>query len=314
MGIECTCDDSSVAIYSLEEKKIINQITYSSRDEYHQYGGIVPEIAARAHEKNLFRSLEEALNSCKLKMEDISYISYSAEPGLDSSILSGRMLATTLAVALDKVLLPINHLEAHVFSIGLQEKLIFPSLTLLITGKNTIIYQLIDNKRIIKLDECKDCALGEAYDKVARIMGLKYPGGPLLEKYYNKYKEFPPLTRRSKNITKLTLNFSGLITASDRYWKKLQENENLSLDKKREALSTAFQREIIEILLIKLKYWAQKSSIKQLYIVGGVSKNVIIRENLLKFFLENNLNCSFISPDLAEDNGAMIAYRASLLI
>lgn len=259
-------------------------------------------------------ALEEALISSNLKLEDLSYISYSSEPGLDSSLLAGKMLATTLAVALDKPLLPINHLEAHIFSVGLQENIVFPSLALLITGKNTIIYHLVDNSLINKLEECKDCALGEAYDKVARIMGLKYPGGPLLEKYYNKYKSFLPLTRRSKNISRLTLNFSGLITASSRYWGRLEEDESISLEEKREALSSAFQREVIEILLVKLKYWIQQLAAKHIYVVGGVSKNSIIKENLFKFSSENDITCSFVSNKLAEDNGSMIAYRASLLI
>ncbi|CBZ40160.1 Probable O-sialoglycoprotein endopeptidase (Glycoprotease) [Mycoplasma suis KI3806] len=312
LGIESTCDDSSVAIYSLKEKKILQEVSYSSRKEYHKYGGIVPEIAARNHEDKLVVALEECLSKANLKLEDLTHIAYSAEPGLESSLLVGKMLATTLSETLDKPLFPVNHLESHVLSVGLQEKLDFPSLCLLITGKNTIIYHLTGDHIINKLEECQDCALGEAYDKVARIMGLKYPGGPLLQDYYSKYKSFPPLTKRSKDSSKLSLNFSGLITASSRYWESL--DSNMSLDKKREALSTAFQKEIVEIIFVKLDYWIKNLSISSLYIVGGVSKNTVIKEYLLRFCEVKNIKCSFVSEKLAEDNGSMIAYRASFLI
>lgn len=226
------------------------------------------------------------------------------------------MIATTLAISLKKKLIPVNHLEAHVYSIGLTQEIKFPSLALLISGKNTIIFHLRDRNKIEELERCQDCALGETYDKIARIMGFEYPGGSQLEKYYKKEINLEGfyLTKRNRNTSKLSLNFSGLITSSSRIWKRLLETHSYSLEKKKEILSTSFQEEVLFILYLKLKYWARKFNLSEIYCSGGVSRNSVLKEQLISKLSSEGLNIYFVNEKFSEDNGAMIAYRASFLI
>nr|WP_238530711.1 tRNA (adenosine(37)-N6)-threonylcarbamoyltransferase complex transferase subunit TsaD [Mycoplasma wenyonii] len=303
-------------MYSVTQKRILGEAHYSSSKEHTQYGGIVPEIAARAHQKHLVRLIEACLIKTKLQLSDISHIAYSALPGLDSSLLVGKMIATTLAISLKKELVPIDHLEAHVFSIGLSREIKFPSLALLISGKNTIIFLLRDKENIEELERSQDCAVGEAFDKIARIMGFEYPGGPQLEKYYRKELNLEGfyLTNRSRNISKLSLNFSGLITSASRIWKKLEGIPSYSLEEKKEILSTSFQEETLLILYLKLKYWAKKYKISEIYCSGGVSRNLVLKEHLTNKLSSEGIKLYFVDERYSEDNGAMIAYRASLLI
>ncbi|AFO51627.1 UGMP family protein [Candidatus Mycoplasma haematolamae str. Purdue] len=224
------------------------------------------------------------------------------------------MIATTLSRTLDIPLIPIDHLEAHLFSVGLTSSLKFPSLVLLITGKNTALYKLTNEELVTQLESCADCALGEAFDKVARIMGLPYPGGHLLETYYRDNLEVLPLTKGNRDLNRLSLNFSGLITAASRIWELLMTDSLLDLERKREILSTSFHNEILEILRLKLRYWFKKLNLSYLYIVGGASKNLIIQNKLTKMLLDEGISTFYVDKRYAEDNGAMIAYRSSLLI
>lgn len=260
--------------------------------------------------------IEDCLKKTNLDLSDIRYISFSSNPGLPSSLLVGKMIATTLAISLKKELIPVNHLEAHIFSIGLTKELEFPSLALLISGKNTIIYFLQGKDSIKELEKCEDCALGEAYDKIARVMGFEYPGGPKLEKYYRKDIDLEGfhLTKRDRNTSNLSLNFSGLISSATRVWKKLKNNTFYSLDVKKEILSTSFQEEVILILFLKLKYWAKKFNVTEVYCSGGVSRNYVLKDHLTSKLFSERINMYFVDPKYSEDNGAMIAYRASLLI
>lgn len=226
------------------------------------------------------------------------------------------MIATTLAISLKKKLIPVNHLEAHIYSVGLTQEIKFPSLALLISGKNTIIFLLKDRNNIEELEKCQDCALGESYDKIARIMGFEYPGGPQLEKYYKKGINLEGfyLTKRNRNTSKLSLNFSGLITSSSRIWRKLLETPTYSLEEKKEILSTSFQEEVLLILYLKLKYWAKRFNLSEIYCSGGVSRNLVLKEKLTNKLVSEGLNIYFVDEKFSEDNGAMIAYRASLLL
>ncbi|WP_258393898.1 tRNA (adenosine(37)-N6)-threonylcarbamoyltransferase complex transferase subunit TsaD [Mycoplasma wenyonii] len=300
----------------MKEKRILGESHYSSSKEHTKFGGIVPEIAARAHERHLIPLIENCLNKTTLKLSDINYIAYSACPGLESSLLVGKMIATTLSISLKKKLIPVNHLEAHVYSIGLTKEIKFPSLSLLISGKNTIIFLLKDRNNIEELEKCQDCALGESYDKIARIMGFEYPGGPQLEKYYRKRINLEGfyLTKRSRNTSQLSLNFSGLITSSSRIWRKLLETPTYSLEEKKEILSTSFQEEVLLILYLKLKYWAKRFNLSEIYCSGGVSRNLVLKEQLTNKLASEGLNVYFVDEKFSEDNGAMIAYRASLLL
>ncbi|CCE66566.1 tRNA (adenosine(37)-N6)-threonylcarbamoyltransferase complex transferase subunit TsaD [Candidatus Mycoplasma haematominutum] len=312
LGIECTCDDSSAALFDTSSRQIVGESHYSSRHEHTDFGGIVPEIAARAHEAKLVHVIEDCLKRANATFVDIDQIAYSAEPGLPSSLLVGKMVASTLSICTHKTLIPINHLEAHIYSVGLSQPLRFPSLVLLITGKNTSIYLLNSELECSCLESCGDCALGEAFDKIARIMKLDHPGGHLLEKYYEENLNSPPLTRRSLNYRTLNLNFSGLITAARRMWEQYFEGDQLY--NARTIVSTSFHREIIDLLELKLIHYLMDTNTSNLYVVGGVSRNKVIQRELKRRLDKKGVHCVWVDKRFAEDNGAMIAYRASLLL
>ncbi|WP_245633490.1 tRNA (adenosine(37)-N6)-threonylcarbamoyltransferase complex transferase subunit TsaD [Candidatus Mycoplasma haematobovis] len=298
LGIETSCDDTSLAI--VQNHKLIDVLTISSSKLQNKWGGVVPEIASRNHEEHILPLLLELLNKNNLSINDITHIAYTDHPGLIGCLLVGKIFAKTLSFLLNKPLIPINHVYGHIFSVGLTNKLIFPHLALVVSGKTTSLFYVKSYSEIITLDSATDNALGEIYDKVARRLGLDYPGGPIIDSLFDNELKVKPLLKQKSNPAKL-FSYGGILSATLR----LCETES-----NKEYIATVFQSWVINELINKLKYWIEKTNTNCITVSGGVAANKYLRSRL------NELKAPTLLVDLnyAGDNAAMIAYYASFLI
>jgi N6-L-threonylcarbamoyladenine synthase len=309
LGIETSCDESSVAIVT-EDKKILFHKSISQTNAHLKYGGVVPEVASRAHLENLDKILDEVIDS-GFDLKALDAIAVTSCPGLIGGLIVGVMYAKAIAASLRKPLLAINHLAGHAVTIRLTDEIGYPFLTLLVSGGNTQFLIVKDVDQYIKLGETRDDALGEAFDKTARMMGLSYPGGPQIEKSAkhgdeNKYK-FPKPMWDSKDCN---LSFSGLKTDVARKINSLKKIEEQDVN----DISASFQKTIADLLKKKLSIAITsfeselKQKVKTFVLTGGVSANKYICDKLKTFCEEQGIR--FLSPpkELCGDNAAMIGW------
>lgn len=309
LGIESSCDESSVAIVR-EDKEVLFHKTLSQDKAHLQYGGVVPEVASRAHLLNLDRILDEVVEA-GFKLQDLDAIAVTACPGLIGGLIVGVMYAKALAAALKKPLLAINHLAGHAVTIRLTDKVEYPFLTLLVSGGNTQFLIVKDVDQYVKLGETRDDALGEAFDKIARMLGLGYPGGPQIEKRaidgnpdaYN----FPKPMWDSGDCD---VSFSGLKSEITRRINDLGQPDDKAINN----IAASFQKTVTQLLQKKLSIAFKlfqdemKQEAKAFVLTGGVSANKYICDNLKAFCDEQGVR--FLAPPkaLCGDNAAMIAW------
>tara|TARA_Y100001970_G_scaffold283604_1_gene399197 strand:- start:18738 stop:19736 length:999 start_codon:yes stop_codon:yes gene_type:complete len=310
-SVETSCDETSICIMK-EDKTILSHIVYS-QEIHKKYGGVVPELASRAHLEILQHITKEALKESGVKLNEISLFSATCGPGLIGGLLVGSTFTKSLSIGNNKPFIPINHLEAHILSSFYNNDIIFPHLCLLITGGHTQIYFLENLDKIKLIGETIDDALGEAFDKVAKILGLPYPGGQEIEKQAlegdeNSFKLPQPLIREDN----FNFSFSGLKTSVN-----LIAKENIIDNYFIKNISASFQKCVGDILFFKLKNVIKKlykSNTKNLSIsvVGGVANN----DYLKKCFhnIERKENIKFVYPpkQMMNDNSAMIAWATIL--
>mgnify|MGYP001307347125 CR=1 FL=1 len=307
-SIETSCDETSVAILN-DKRKILSHITVNQKD-HNKFGGVVPEIASRAHLQILQTIIPKSFEEAKLSINDIDIFCATCGPGLIGGLLVGSMIAKSMAIGTNKPFYPINHLEGHLLSPEFSTTMNFPNLTLLLTGGHTQIYLVKSIGEYKLLGETVDDAIGESFDKVGKLIGLGYPGGPLVEKLakngnFEAY-DLPHPLEFEKNFN---FSFSGIKTAVS-----LLVKNQIKLNKKiKSNIAASFQKKIIEILIKKtelaLEYLRkQKYDIKDMAIVGGVAANKSIKESLKKFSQINNHRLIFPPLELCGDNAAMIAW------
>lgn len=310
LGIESSCDESAIALLEIENKKIkiLKNIISSQINIHKKYGGIVPEVAARAHCENFFLILEKANINIK---KDIDLIAVTYGPGLITSLIIGVELAKTLSYIYKKSLIPINHIEAHIYSNwlshpGLFKKKIFPCLAVVISGGHTQIFLMKNYGKYKLIGQTLDDAVGEAYDKVAKILGLGYPGGPIISKRAKNYKgkdnlNFPRPVIHTKDFN---LSFSGLKTAVLYTFKN--DKRKLTNNVINEYCF-AFQQAVIDVLKTKMFKAAKQYNVKNILLGGGVSANSELRE-VIKLESEK-LGIKTYFPEIKHtgDNAAMIA-------
>ncbi|AEO08426.1 putative DNA-binding/iron metalloprotein/AP endonuclease [Buchnera aphidicola str. Ak (Acyrthosiphon kondoi)] len=308
LGIETSCDDTGIAVYDSKEGLLINEI-YSQKKLHNMYGGIIPELASREHMTAIVFLLEKIFRKKNIA-KSIDIIAYTAGPGLVGSLLVGATFACSLGLSLNIPVLPVHHMEAHLLSPMLDFKSIkFPFITLLVSGKHT---QIIGAHRLGEyeiLGNCLDDAAGEAFDKTAKLLGLKYPGGFELSKLACKgIKDSFCFPRPMIYHSDLNFSFSGLKTFAAQTIKKcdqsIQEKANIA---------RAFEDAVIDILLIKTKKALKKKKWNRLVIAGGVSANYKLRkksEKMVKKYFSGTVFYSRL--EFCTDNGAMIAYLGSL--
>lgn len=311
VGIESSCDETSVAVISNGELKA-NLI--SSQHFHKDFGGVVPELSSRAHLQIIAPLLKQALNQAAITKEEIDVVSSTAGPGLIGAVLVGLTFAKGLSFSLNKPFIPVNHIEGHIFSgFLMDEKPVFPYLCLVVSGGHTLLLIVESETKIRKLGSTIDDAAGEAFDKTAKMLGLGYPGGIRIQEEAEKGNpdsiDFP--ISQCKN--KYDFSFSGLKTAVLRYiQKEFGSGTNIPADKIPD-IAASFQKAAVEALAQKAERALKNYKVNSVSIVGGVAANKYLRNRFAG--LSEKYKKSLIIPDLqfCGDNAAMIALRGSQL-
>ena len=305
LGIETTCDETSMAIIKNGHECIALTIL-TQMDTHAKCGGVLPEIASRMHTENITMVLEETLNKAKMKMEEIDAIAVSYKPGLLGSLLVGVEFAKTLSFVYKKPLIGVNHLIGHIYANNLEDNLEFPLLALVVSGGHTELVIMKDDYTYELLGKTMDDAIGEAFDKVARVLGMPYPGGPNVEKAakdgLNIYKLPKPVDDNTYNFS-----YSGLKSAII----NLVNTEKMKgREIRKEDLACSFQTVAIEELERKLRKALKSTGIKRVVIAGGVSANNYLKSRIERVCIENK--AKLYKPRLlyCTDNGAMIGAAA----
>lgn len=305
LAIESSCDETSCAIVK-NGKEDISTIVLSQIDIHTNFGGVVPEIASRHHIKNITMVIEACLNKAKMKMEEIDYIAVTYGPGLIGSLLVGLEAAKTLSLIYNKPLIPVNHIAGHIYANNLVKEMKYPLISLVVSGGHTELIYMKDEYSFEKLGGTLDDAVGECYDKVARAIGVGYPGGPIIDKMasvgYHEYSLPIPLNDNSYNFS-----FSGLksavINLSHNYKQRGQEIN-------KENLATSFQDVVVEIITKKTMKALKDKKVKRLIIAGGVAANKSLRNKLKELCEKEEIDFSFPDLKYCTDNATMIAAAA----
>ncbi len=311
LGIESSCDETSVAIISNGKLKA-NLV--SSQDFHAEYGGVIPELSSRAHLQIILPLLKKALKKTNLTKEEINLVAVTAGPGLIGALLVGLSFAKGLAYSLGVPFVPVNHIEGHIFSGFLMEdKPEFPYLCMVVSGGHTLLLLVKNDTEIIKLGSTIDDAVGEAFDKVAKMLGFEYPGGPLIQKYAETGDPNSIKFPIAKLKNKYDFSFSGLKTSVLRYIQSLGKEKVELTDDLKSNIAASFQKAIIDALIIKMKLALVEFDVKSVSLVGGVAANKALRDSFSE--LGRNFNKKVVIPDLSYcgDNAAMIAYRGMKL-
>ena len=306
LAIESSCDDTAAAI--LENDVVLSNIV-ANQLIHNQYGGVVPELASRAHQQNIVPVVTAALHKANIKKEQLSAIAFTQGPGLMGSLLVGSSFSKSMALALEIPLIAVNHMQAHILAHFIDEegfdKPTFPFLALTISGGHTQIVQVNDFFDMKIIGETTDDAIGEAFDKTAKTLGLPYPGGPLIDKFAQLGNSKAYIFTKPK-VPGLDFSFSGLKTAILYFIQKnVAENPNF-IEENKNDICASIQHTIIEIVMDKLKLAVKQTGINQIAIGGGVSANSGIRKTLKES--EGKMGWKTYIPkfEYTTDNAAMI--------
>jgi len=306
LAIESSCDDTAAAI--LKNDTLLSNIV-ATQKVHQQYGGVVPELASRAHQQNIIPVIHQAITEANIDKKDISAIAFTKGPGLMGSLLVGTSFAKSLSLGLNIPLIEVNHMQAHILAHFIKEENYeiptFPFLAMTISGGHTQIIKVTSHFEMVVIGQTIDDAVGEAFDKSAKIMGLPYPGGPLIDKYaqLGNPKAYP-FTK--PKVGGLDFSFSGLKTAVLYFLQKqVKENPNF-IEENRNDICASIQFTIIQILMDKLKKAVKQTGINQIAIGGGVSANSGIRKALKE--AEGKYGWKTYVPkfEYTTDNAAMI--------
>ena len=307
LGIESSCDDTSAAVIC--NGKILSNVV-ANQEIHTKYGGVVPELASRAHQQNIVPVIQQAIQQANIDKKDLNAIAFTRGPGLMGSLLVGTSFAKSFSLALDIPLIAVNHMQGHVLAHFIdeenQQKPPFPFLCLTISGGHTQIVKITDYFTMEVIGETLDDAVGEAFDKSAKILGLPYPGGPLIDKYA---KLGNPLAFKftKPKMADLNFSFSGLKTGILYFiQKKIKENPNF-IEENLHDICASIQFTIVEILFDKLKKAVKKTGINHVAIAGGVSANSEIRKVLKETETKYGWTTYVPKFEYTTDNAAMIA-------
>ncbi|MDC3023385.1 tRNA (adenosine(37)-N6)-threonylcarbamoyltransferase complex transferase subunit TsaD [Pelagibacteraceae bacterium] len=303
---ETSCDETSICL--MENNAILEHITFSQ--EIHKiHGGVVPELASRSHLEKIQIITNDLFNNKNIEPKKIDVFTATCGPGLIGSLLVGSTFTKSLAISYNKPFIPTNHLEGHILSTSFNNKIKFPNLILLLTGGHTQVYLMENENKIELLGQSVDDAIGEAFDKTAKLLGLSYPGGSKIEQQAFKGNEdkfiLPKPLVKEKNFN---FSFSGIKTSVNLLTKKNKIDIKFIED-----MSASFQKNITEILIEKLERGLERLSsednnIKSISVVGGVSNNKYIRSKMEDFFIKKNIEIYYPIKEMMGDNAAMIAW------
>ena len=306
LGIETSCDETAVAVYDSVEG-IVGESVFSQIDMHAEYGGVVPELASRDHCLKIISVLEDALGTRNIS--EIDQIAYTSGPGLLGALLVGESFAHGLSAGLGIPTIPVHHLEAHLMAPALDfDDISFPFISLLVSGGHSLIIDVKGLGNYTILGESQDDAVGEAFDKVGKLLNLPYPGGPHIERIAKdgdpKKFNYPRPMMHSDN---LNLSFSGLKAA---VLYSIRDIENL--DEHIPDIAASFQRAAIDVLVSKIKKSLTQTNRDTLILAGGVAANGLLRDEMSKLEDELNIKVRYPAMKHCTDNAAMIAYLGSL--
>lgn len=305
LAIESSCDETSMSIIKngVEE---ISTVVVTQIDIHKKFGGVVPEIASRSHIESITIVLDELLEKSKMSIDEIDMIGVTYGPGLIGSLLIGVECAKTISLVTGKPLIPVHHIAGHIYANNLKNRLTFPLIALVVSGGHTDLVYMKEDYSFERIGSTLDDAVGEAYDKVAKILGLDYPGGPIVDKLAHigsdTYDLPYPLDDKSFNFS-----FSGIKSAVvNLVHNEHQRGNEICI----EDMCTSFQHRVIHILTKKTKKALEEYHVNNLVVAGGVAANSALRESLTKMAEENNIKISFPEMKYCTDNAAMIGAAA----
>lgn len=310
LGIESSCDETSASV-CIDGKVINNDI--ATQVIHEQYGGVVPELASREHQRNIVPIVNHVLENAQITAKNVDAIAYSQGPGLLGALLVGSSFAKALAISLNVPTIPVHHMKAHVLAHFIDDpKPEFPFICLTVSGGHTQLLRVNSELEMIILGQTKDDAVGEAFDKTAKLLGLSYPGGPMIDKLA---ADGDPLAFEfaKSEVPQLDYSFSGIKTSILYFLRKeLRKNPDF-IEENKNDLAASIQFTLIEMLLAKLKMAVDQEGISQVAIAGGVSANSGLRSRLAAESKENNWNLFIPDFQYCTDNAGMIAITGHFL-
>jgi N6-L-threonylcarbamoyladenine synthase len=311
LGIETSCDETSVAILSGDKLKA-NLI--SSQEFHSKYGGVVPELSSRAHLQLIKPLVDKALSKANLELSDIELITATAGPGLIGALLVGLTFAKGLAFSLNVPFVAVNHIEGHIFSgFLMKEKPEFPFLALVVSGGHTLLLIVKDFKKIKQLGTTVDDAAGEAFDKVSKLLGFGYPGGPKIQQSASNGDEQKITFPIAKLKNKYNFSFSGLKTAVLRYIQKNYPDVTNIPEVDINDIAASFQQAAVDALIQNTETALKNNEVNSITLVGGVAANKKLRDDMTILSLKYGKKIIIPDPEFCGDNAAMIALRGKFL-
>lgn len=308
LGIESSCDETSVAVVK-DGRRILSCVVASSLKMHSKHGGVIPEIASRMQLESITGVFSQAIKTARIKPEQIDLISVTCGPGLPGSLLVGVSFAKALALSLDKPLLGINHIHSHIYANLLGHADIkLPCVALVVSGGHTTLFYIKNFSKIKILGQTQDDACGEAFDKVAKLMDMGYPGGPLIEKFAKGANKHKIKFACCGTEDEFGFSFSGIKTAVLYYLKDKKPGVKQKAD-----LAASFQESVIKALIKKSLSACRRHGVKNLLLGGGVAANTALRQQFTESAKINGIKCFFPRIDLCMDNAAMVAGLAGYL-
>lgn len=307
LAIESSCDETSASI--IQNGQVLNNIV-ATQSVHEQYGGVVPELASRAHQQHIVPVIDQALSSANIQKKDLKAVAFAQGPGLLGALLVGSSFAKSMASALGIPIIGINHMQAHILAHFIEDpKPKFPFLCLTVSGGHTQIVKVDDYLEMQILGETQDDAVGEAFDKIAKIIGLTYPGGPMIDKYAKNGNpeafKFPETEMKGLNYS-----FSGIKTAVLYFLQNHHQKDEKFIENNIHDICASVQHRLITTLLQKLKKASKETGIKEIAIAGGVSANSYLRKMLQEVGDDNGWNTYIPKFEYCTDNAGMIAMAA----
>jgi len=306
LGIESSCDETAAAVWS--DGKILSNVI-ASQSIHEQFGGVVPELASRAHHKTIWKTVRQALDEAGVTMDQIDSIAVAQGPGLMGSLLVGLSFAKGLALTYKKPLIGVNHIDAHLYANFIEHEEVYPFVGLIVSGGHTRLVYVDKAFNHELLGDTRDDAAGEAFDKIGKLLGLPYPAGPVVDELSKKgdpdFHDFP----RSMINKGLDFSFSGLKTSVLYY---TQEKGDNFVQNHLNDICASVSAAITDVLVAKLKRAVKKNSAKHVMLAGGVSANSMLRKKMSDFAGSQNLNLMIPALQYCTDNAAMIAMTGAL--
>lgn len=302
LAIESSCDETSASVIKNGEE-ILSNTVLSQIESHKRFGGVVPEVASRHHVEGITTTIDEALETADTTMDEIDAVAVTEGPGLIGALLIGINAAKALAFAYDKPLVPVHHIAGHIYANNLEEPFEFPLMALIVSGGHTELVYMKDHLNFEVIGETRDDAVGEAYDKVARTIGLSYPGGPQVDKLAAAGEDTYDFPRVWLEPDSFDFSFSGLKSAVINKLHNLKQKNEPIIP---ENVAASFQNSVVEVLVGKAMKACETYNVQQLIVAGGVASNKGLRRELKKACDEHDIKLSIPNPKLCTDNAAMI--------